>query len=122
MWRFVETSSWNEKYLDYEIETAKISGWQTRERRAWNEKYLDYEIETGTRIRYAAGLAFLEMKSISITRLKRANTWLALRFQPLSWNEKYLDYEIETRLIPYSWWSLSGLKWKVSRLRDWNNI
>ena len=72
----------------------------------WNEKHLDYEIETRIPItRFIAGDFFLlEMKSISITRLKQMDL-LTLRLQRLScfsWNEKHLDYEIETEPLKMS--------------------
>ena len=60
-----------------------------------------------------------EMKSISITRLKRG--WgHSLRREPGPWNEKHLDYEIETFLQGERGSSRGYLKWKASRLRDWN--
>ena len=66
-----------------------------RSRSTWYEKHLDCEIETG-------------------------NRQLKCRRFTLTWYEKHLDCEIETKrhqiLIIYS----SGLKWKASRLRDWN--
>ena len=39
--------SWNQKYLDYEIETQEIYGTAQEKYPTWNQKYLDYEIETG---------------------------------------------------------------------------
>ena len=63
--------------------------------RAWKEKYLDYEIETW-------------YESNRVQRI----LW--------SWKEKYLDYEIETMNSRTHAACLSGLKRKVSRLRDWN--
>ena len=39
--------SWNQKFLDYEIETTadNVQALQ-RSRLSWNQKFLDYEIET----------------------------------------------------------------------------
>ena len=67
-----ERCAWNEKYLDYEIETCRccLDTELVLEYMPWNEKYLDYEIETIHRTFRRTKFAFLEMKSISITRLK----------------------------------------------------
>ena len=139
--------AWKEKYLDYEIETTtyRCSTPKTPYS-SWKEKYLDYEIETSVTVRISkivyclkrkvsrlrdwnfgipnitAANGRLEKKSISITRLKHADTQpidgllitlekksisitrlkhvpVIIRAVPLlraSWKEKYLDYEIET--------------------------
>ena len=65
-------TTWNQKNLDYEIETARTA-WDRRAYRSWNQKNLDYEIET----------------------FKVSKCWLCV-FQ--TWNQKNLDYEIETLL------------------------
>ena len=39
-------SSWNQKFLDYEIETAGLSACPLPTISSWNQKFLDYEIET----------------------------------------------------------------------------
>ena len=68
----------------------------------WNEKHLDYEIETsldGKSTRYKGEL--LEMKSISITRLKLEKGEVIRDVYVHSWNEKHLDYEIETRTCTF---------------------
>ena len=98
--RYRSGRAWNEKNLDYEIETQEIytNGY---EHLAWNEKNLDYEIETGEgewirrkvlfylkwkepRLRdwndidlwlYLNAGFTLEMKRTSITRLKRSIPW-----------------------------------------------
>ena len=62
--------TWNEKYLDYEIETLPCVVSKFNASLTWNEKYLDYEIET------KLGRLFQDGYD--------------------AWNEKYLDYEIET--------------------------
>ena len=137
--------TWNEKHLDYEIETDTTVGLSpdmfepemksisiTRLKldaefllpagagRTWNEKHLDYEIETWRKPTTIRGHIFPEMTSISITRLKRWRRCLADWFIG-SWNEKHLDYEIETELSGESLHRLEvDLKWKASRLRDWN--
>ena len=122
--------SWNQKNLDYEIET--IVWWETdvRETCTWNQKNLDYEIETATftyldphrsislkskepRLRdwnsrwsiqcWRFLRSCLEIKRTSITRLKRA--WAdRLRSVPsVAWNQKNLDYEIET-ILQFGCW------------------
>ena len=112
--------TWNDKYLDYEIETLNgvighISGvnlkrqvprlrdWNAagnctsgRYFGTWNDKYLDYEIETVAR---SGGV----------------------RSRQQTWNDKYLDYEIETLLKPFVTLNALNLKRQVPRLRDWNS-
>ena len=69
---------------------------------AWNQKNLDYEIETGNAMISApASDVWLETKRTSITRLKRwisNDTLLATE----TWNQKNLDYEIETVLLDFA--------------------
>ena len=89
--------AWNQKNLDYEIETFSLQLLYMYPNLSWNQKNLDYEIET------------VSMRLLSLT-VKSA------------WNQKNLDYEIETNrsgLLAY----LKGvnLKSKESRLRDWNS-
>ena len=135
--------AWNEKHLDYEIETteqrifgkgystlkwkaSRLRDWNIyltsaccRTRFPWNEKHLDYEIETLVICNIGLIRFKPEMKSISITRLKHPVTTplIPLRW---AWNEKHLDYEIETRILRYMHELCRNLKWKASRLRDWN--
>ena len=92
-----ENSTWNQKNLDYEIETFRCCLCLPSSRQTWNQKNLDYEIETRKRL----------------PRIVR--TWH-------SWNQKNLDYEIETCLMPGVSLSLPqrDLKSKEPRLRDWN--
>ena len=61
--------SWNQKNLDYEIETNPSVNLRMKWR-TWNQKNLDYEIET----------RHIQCK----------------RVMPDAWNQKNLDYEIET--------------------------
>ena len=42
-----QTLAWNDKYLDYEIETDIRVEKRAIRSVTWNDKYLDYEIETG---------------------------------------------------------------------------
>ena len=117
-------TAWNQKHLDYEIETNDIYFHRGRTGAAWNQKHLDYEIETNVVIIVRVMHQRLEIKSISITRLKptykRTPRWrpatleiksisitrLKLAFTlpettlGLSWNQKHLDYEIETSSAP----------------------
>ena len=62
--------AWNQKNLDYEIETTMPTGQTARTRYTWNQKNLDYEIETNWRVVASAGTLHLEIKRTSITRLK----------------------------------------------------
>ena len=38
--------TWNQKNLDYEIETYRMPGFLVDHFQTWNQKNLDYEIET----------------------------------------------------------------------------
>ena len=135
---------WNDKNLDYEIETWERAclGLKCR---PWNDKNLDYEIETfGTshvhprkaclkrqepRLRdWNLSLGFqrkqstqLETTRTSITRLKRRTNTSALSAS-VSWNDKNLDYEIETRRMTSVPLSYRHLKRQEPRLRDWNRV
>ena len=40
-------SSWNQKFLDYEIETIYFRDVTSTCSHRWNQKFLGYEIETG---------------------------------------------------------------------------
>ena len=113
--------SWNQKNLDYEIETVEycyhLQVWPC----AWNQKNLDYEIETckchqgsaslpsslkskeprlrdwnGCAVCWCFGIGNLEIKRTSITRLKRDYDTRDAQPRSVSWNQKNLDYEIET--------------------------
>ena len=63
----------------------------------WNQKFLDYEIETIIKFTHVhARDTLVEIKSFSITRLKlhlQNAVCMAVR---VGWNQKFLDYEIET--------------------------
>ena len=111
--------TWNDKYLDYEIETIlccrSLSVKRTLETTStsitrlklhvlhhvgcnvftWNDKYLDYEIETSNHQRDV--------------------------FLYTPWNDKYLDYEIETASQEPLLCQPLTLKRQVPRLRDWNS-
>ena len=63
--------TWNQKNLDYEIETFGTSKCPGMVQQTWNQKNLDYEIETWRNIGSSITLA-------------------------IPWNQKNLDYEIET--------------------------
>ena len=83
---------WNQKFLDYEIETSSILR-IGNPLVGWNQKFLDYEIETGEATEDAHRIALVGIKSFSITRLK--HEWLE--------TDAGLDKKLES---------------KVSRLRD----
>ena len=63
--------------------------------RPWNQKNLDYEIETSFVEDLRREDTRLEIKRTSITRLKRNNKSIFSN-NILTWNQKNLDYEIET--------------------------
>ena len=67
--------SWNDKNLDYEIETWVQYRHEYEWYPTWNDKNLDYEIETW--VAYSLGR----------------------RWNAQAWNDKNLDYEIETALF-----------------------
>ena len=115
--------TWNQKNLDYEIETEHREH-RTLRRWPWNQKNLDYEIETINVIHVCVHPLRLEIKRTSITRLKRMLRFYTRdacsvlkskeprlrdwnvdydRTAPMhakgeTWNQKNLDYEIETPL------------------------
>ena len=90
-------SPWNNKILDYEIETNVYLHCNSGDGKPWNNKILDYEIETGyTKILPHAPYPGLETIRFSITRLKHPNR-IRSRLPLLTWNNKILDYEIETK-------------------------
>ena len=89
---------WNQKNLDYEIETGENRVDDLLRIASWNQKNLDYEIETVLTFSASTSLgsAGLEIKRTSITRLKQ-------------------------ECVPNSWHRAIGcLKSKEPRLRDWN--
>ena len=87
---------WNQKFLDYEIETKDKRSVRAIAEGSWNQKFLDYEIETYHYNVYGWGAKLVEIKSFSITRLK-------------------------LKRLTNRWFRATMLKSKVSRLRDWNN-
>ena len=72
VWDQQEQQTWNQKNLDYEIETIRNVQIDPITFKTWNQKNLDYEIETKI-LTNATGLA-------------------------AAWNQKNLDYEIETMI------------------------
>ena len=141
--------TWNDKYLDYEIETLRLTRGASKNRHAWNDKYLDYEIETFPLS--SITLTMLLSLKRQVPRLRDWNEYAttpAINFRFLkrqvprlrdwnlygldaevetyweAWNDKYLDYEIET-LCSYRYLlqcRCYHLKRQVPRLRDWNWI
>ena len=114
--------AWNQKHLDYEIETLKHRLKQANPLKNLKSKasrLRDWNTEVADPVR--CHLIQLEIKSISITRLKLHNRQFVGVDISAAWNQKHLDYEIET-----NHWKTRGrsytspLKSKASRLRDWN--
>ena len=114
--------AWNQKYLDYEIETTKnlvgdttYPAWDLKSKvsrlRDWNSPFV---------VLVKFGSQRLEIKSISITRLKR-HCGARIEFRSKrAWNQKYLDYEIETKQVFIQWCSDSQLEIKsisITRLK-----
>ena len=63
-----KTLRWNQKFLDYEIETWGLLRLWGRLGRGWNQKFLDYEIETHAFCILSIGLySLLESK---VSRLR----------------------------------------------------
>ena len=62
---------------------------------SWNQKNLDYEIETAMPVERPFIEHVLEIKRTSITRLKRCGCAI-FGWRNSPWNQKNLDYEIET--------------------------
>ena len=89
--------AWNQKNLDYEIETIIImsNGLLSF---SWNQKNLDYEIETDE-----SGKTVSTAKSNLKSKEPRLRDWNWTKSQlpwetELTWNQKNLDYEIETSM------------------------
>ena len=89
----------------------------------WNDKYLDYEIETNKQGRHDRNSLELETTSTSITRLKLAigrtqnlTNRILKRQVP-----RLRDWNISIRCLARNALSFH-LKRQVPRLRDWNNI
>ena len=86
----------------------------------WNQKNLDYEIETLVgRKRYLVH-GYLKSKEPRLRDWNYRSVTVPGATSP-PWNQKNLDYEIETGPCPDSdRRRISGLKSKEPRLRDWN--
>ena len=147
--RWATLDPWNQKNLDYEIETCWIQSWRShceisclkskeprlrdwnsrprkfecrRSTNTWNQKNLDYEIETTIYLCGDAPSDVLEIKRTSITRLKQVQIPFRLVSYFASWNQKNLDYEIETSGVKVAFRDRPyPLKSKEPRLRDWND-
>ena len=138
--------TWNQKHLDYEIETLSPMRSSSQPHTAWNQKHLDYEIETSLHRELRAQTAW-NLKS-KASRLRDWNISSVLTGRCFSvclkskasrlrdWNldmpnppaESGTTLEIKsisiTRLKLASnsvgYHSMRNLKSKASRLRDWN--
>ena len=143
-------AAWNQKNLDYEIETCSRTTPYRSHRATWNQKNLDYEIETLFSTPVAMLWFRLEIKRTSITRLKRSNQgWRSSDNRDLkskeprlrdwnlavgkerrhdcdfvTWNQKNLDYEIETlfpHLLEQVCMSLEIKRTSITRLKPTNS-
>ena len=112
--------AWNEKLLDYEIETMRCEiavqrctftlKWKASRLRDWNVGL--YSLGKG-------GLEILKWKASRLRDWNIESDGDQVVFVG-TWNEKLLDYEIETQPLRKFLCESSDLKWKASRLRDWN--
>ena len=114
--------SWNQKFLDYEIETWQRSGathisCQPLESKV--SRLRDWNVKPPSWVRMNARV--VGIKSFSITRLKLCLYHAHHLWNPTRWNQKFLDYEIETSKGSVGETNLFMLESKVSRLRDWND-
>ena len=115
-------SSWNQKNLDYEIETM------TKSISVWHHSYLkskEPRLRDWNRLQEVLGGGWtgLEIKRTSITRLKQVQIPFRLVSYFASWNQKNLDYEIETSGVKVAFRDRPyPLKSKEPRLRDWNGF
>ena len=111
--------SWNDKNLDYEIETFNRSEIQAP-CFSWNDKNLDYEIETPFLIRWSQPARVLETTRTSITRLKLSarSLWSQCQRRLKRQEPRLRDWNI----LETSWVGLAhvDLKRQEPRLRDWN--
>ena len=111
--------TWNQKNLDYEIETKPRLGHKHRPMYPWNQKNLDYEIETIVPETSPFGVCLLKSKE---PRLRDWNVAYSVPYPALSKDLKskeprLRDWNSKDELsIPAG----SYLKSKEPRLRDWN--
>ena len=107
--------TWNQKNLDYEIETRWIP-LKSVKRFPWNQKNLDYEIETYVRLpQWATSIKSWNQKNLDYEiETCQVDIWTC-REQCSSWNQKNLDYEIETWFMPVSL-SPTGSSWNQKNL------
>ena len=92
----VRAEAWNQKNLDYEIETYRCPCLAFQPTPSWNQKNLDYEIETAIMSKLPTDTSNLKSKE---PRLR-------------DWN---------TSGLPWSSCTIFALKSKEPRLRDWNS-
>ena len=112
---------WNQKFLDYEIETTTLVASDERySMLGWNQKFLDYEIETSAYL--CRTQTYIQLKS-KVSRLRDWNasattqttTPPSVEIKSFSITRLKLTSPCPERLSKFQ------LKSKVSRLRDWNN-
>ena len=88
---------------------------------SWNQKKLDYEIETFMPSSCICFRNSLEIKRNSITRLKLSN-FTESNFKFFPWNQKKLDYEIETQRVrelgrvPNGPWNQKKLDYEIETI------
>ena len=96
--KLLSTKTWNQKNLDYEIETVayRIATALSRNLKSKEPRLRDWN---GTLGHLLLRKWILEIKRTSITRLKLDFRYNSLYKSIATWNQKNLDYEIETGII-----------------------
>ena len=115
--------SWNQKNLDYEIETATSSERvHSSLQPTWNQKNLDYEIETRVYADALSQYSTLEIKRTSITRLKHGPPPKPAAVSDFLEIKRTSITRLKPESSPSDETSTCGLKSKEPRLRDWNFV
>ena len=114
----IDSQSWKDKILDYEIETVITLMIEMRFL-TWKDKILDYEIETSQQYIPSRSPVSLEKIRFSITRLKH---WRCENndISKFTWKDKILDYEIETYInfsIRLCFIRLEKIRFSITRLK-----
>ena len=114
-----QSFSWNEKNLDYEIETWEFDVLVEFAAFAWNEKNLDYEIETRDSTIGMGQKICLKWKE---PRLRDWNMYcpgVATFMMVLKWKEPWLrDWNMVTVLLPESAGVLEMKRTSITRLKQ----
>ena len=114
---------WNQKFLDYEIETPTVAQGGLFQTISWNQKFLDYEIET-EKIRQLSRKCCALCWNQKFLDYEIETNCTGLSSPPRTfdgWNQKFLDYEIETGMYLLNqvlWITKVGIKsFSITRLK-----